>query len=174
VNITASLEGLKRQASGINEQDVQLRALDREAKAQRELLETYLARYREAAARDTIASAPTNDLRVISRAAISNTPYFPKKLPTVLVATLAALMLSAGFLATGEIMRGGSGAVRVPVATPAVADVPVREAAHPAVGVPVSAIADVARRLVDTAHLGRRVAVFNASSASSSSLAALT
>jgi len=46
---------------------VQLRALERDAKSQRDLLESYLAKYREATSRDTIESAPA-DARVISRA----------------------------------------------------------------------------------------------------------
>ena len=62
-----------------NEDDVQLRALERDAKSQRDLLESYLAKYREATARDTIASTPA-DARVISRATVSNVPAYPKKL----------------------------------------------------------------------------------------------
>ncbi len=42
-----SLDRLKKQIGGASAQDVQLRALEREAKAQRDLLESYLARYRE-------------------------------------------------------------------------------------------------------------------------------
>jgi len=45
--LSASLDQLKNQAAGTNEQDVQLRALERDAKSQRELLESYLAKYRE-------------------------------------------------------------------------------------------------------------------------------
>jgi uncharacterized protein involved in exopolysaccharide biosynthesis len=45
-SLGASLDQLKRQAGTVNEQDVQLRALEREAKAQRDLLESYLAKYR--------------------------------------------------------------------------------------------------------------------------------
>ena len=52
--LSASLEQLKKQASSTNGQDVQLRALEREAKAQRDLLEAYLARYREANTRENI------------------------------------------------------------------------------------------------------------------------
>ncbi len=52
--LTASLDQLKNQAATTNGQDVQLRALERDAKAQRDLLESYLAKYREATSRDTI------------------------------------------------------------------------------------------------------------------------
>ncbi|WP_420132507.1 GumC family protein [Rhodopseudomonas sp.] len=103
-NLSASLEQLKKQASSTNGQDVQLRALEREAKAQRDLLETYLAKYREATTRETIDQAPA-DGRIISRAIVSNTPAYPKKLPIVLIATLAMLVLSAGSIATGELLR---------------------------------------------------------------------
>src|SRR6202790_5000454 len=102
--LSASLEQLKRQASSTNGQDVQLRALEREAKAQRDLLESYLAKYREANTRENIDAAPA-DGRIISRASVSNTPAYPKKLPIVLIATLATLMLSAAAIAARELLR---------------------------------------------------------------------
>ncbi len=91
------------QAASSNEQDVQLRALERDAKSQRDLLESYLAKYREATARDSVG-AVSPDARIISTAAVSNTPSWPKKLPTVLVAALAMFALSAGFVLTGELL----------------------------------------------------------------------
>src|ERR1700716_3260821 len=102
--LSASLEQLKKQASSTNGQDVQLRALEREAKAQRDLLESYLAKYREATTRENIDAAPA-DGRIISSASVSNTLAYPKKLPIVLIATLAMLMLSTGAIATGELLR---------------------------------------------------------------------
>ena len=102
--LSASLEQLKKQASSTNGQDVQLRALEREAKAQRDLLESYLAKYREANTRENIEAAPA-DGRIISRATVSNTPAYPKKLPIVLIATLATLLLTSGAIATGELLR---------------------------------------------------------------------
>lgn len=102
--LTASLDQLKKQATSTNGQDVQLRALEREAKAQRDLLETYLGKYREASTRESIDSAPAEG-RIISRAIVSNTPAYPKKLPIVLIATLATLLLSSGLVVTGELLR---------------------------------------------------------------------
>ncbi len=102
--LSSNLDSMKRQAASTNADDVQLRAFEREAKAQRDLLESYLAKFREATARDSIGAAPS-DARVISPAIVSNTPFFPKKLPIVLVATLATLVLSAGFVITGELMH---------------------------------------------------------------------
>jgi uncharacterized protein involved in exopolysaccharide biosynthesis/Mrp family chromosome partitioning ATPase len=103
--LTSSLDQLKRQATSTNEQDVVLRALEREAKAQRDLLESYLAKYREASARDSLGMTPA-EARIISRAIVSNTPAFPKKVPIVLIATFATLFLSAGFITTGELLAG--------------------------------------------------------------------
>jgi polysaccharide biosynthesis transport protein len=102
--LSASLEQSKKQASSTNGQDVQLRALEREAKAQRDLLESYLAKYREANTRENIEAVPA-DGRIISRASVSNSPAYPKKLPIVLIATIATLMLSAGLIVTGELLR---------------------------------------------------------------------
>ena len=102
--LISSLDEMKKQASSNNGQDVQLRAFEREAKAQRDLLESYLAKYREATTRENIEAAPA-DGRIISRATVSNTPAYPKKLPIVLIATLATLLLTSGAIATGELLR---------------------------------------------------------------------
>src|SRR5208282_5697045 len=99
----ATFDQLKGQAATTNEQDIQLRALERDAKSQRDLLESYLGKYREASARDTINSAPP-DARVISRATVSNVPAYPKKLPTVLIAALATMVLASGMVLTRELL----------------------------------------------------------------------
>ena len=102
-SMTASLDQVKRLASQSNEQDVELRALEREAKTQRDLLESYLAKYREASARDSISAAPA-EARIISRASPALKPSYPKKLATVLIAAFAAFALSAGFTVTGALL----------------------------------------------------------------------
>ena len=103
----STFDQLKSQAVTSNEDDVRLRALERDAKSQRDLLESYLAKYREATAHDSIASAPA-DARVISRATVSNVPAYPKKLPTVLIATLATLVLTSGLVLTRELLASPS------------------------------------------------------------------
>ncbi|MEH2477816.1 succinoglycan biosynthesis transport protein ExoP [Nitrobacteraceae bacterium AZCC 2146] len=123
--LSNSLEQVKRQATSTNGQDVQARALEREAKAQRDLLESYLAKYREATTRENIEAAPA-DGRIISRAIVSNTPAYPKKLPIVLIATLATLLLSAGSIVTSELLRMTAPRAAAPVV--AAAAVPVRAA----------------------------------------------
>jgi uncharacterized protein involved in exopolysaccharide biosynthesis len=142
-SLTASLEQMKKQATSTNSQDVQLRALEREAKAQRDLLESYLAKYREATARENIDSGPA-DGRIISRATVSNIPAYPKKLPIVLIATLATLLLTSGLVVTGELLRMTAprtlavapaqvhAAVQAPMAEPVVIEPAVIETEAPA------------------------------------------
>jgi Mrp family chromosome partitioning ATPase len=105
--LSAGLAQLKQQAASSNDQDVELRALEREAKAQRDLLESYLAKYREASARDSLEAAPA-EARIISRAVVTNTPSYPKKLPVVLLIGLGTLLLTAGWVATAELLAGSS------------------------------------------------------------------
>ena len=95
---------LKKQAETSNEDDVQLRALERDAKSQRDLLESYLAKYRDASARGTLDSAPP-DARIISRATPSSVPAYPKKLPTILIASLATFMLMCGLVVTRALLE---------------------------------------------------------------------
>ena len=111
--LQASLDQLKTQAATNNEDDVQLRELERDAKSQRDLLESYLAKYREASARDAVNASPP-DARVISRATVSNVPAYPKKLPTVLIAMLTTLIITSGFVLTKELLA----APEVPVVAP--------------------------------------------------------
>jgi polysaccharide biosynthesis transport protein len=141
-SLTASLEQMKKQATSTNSQDVQLRALEREAKAQRDLLESYLAKYREATARENIDTGPA-DGRIISRATVSNIPAYPKKLPIVLIATLATLLLTSGLVVTGELLRMGApraatmlSVAVAPVAEPVFATTPAPDLAPAQVVVP--------------------------------------
>jgi uncharacterized protein involved in exopolysaccharide biosynthesis/Mrp family chromosome partitioning ATPase len=102
--LTANLDQFKRQTASTSDQDVQLRALEREAKAQRDLFESYLAKYRETTARDSIAAAPA-DARIISTAVVSNIPYFPKKVPITLIAALGTFCLSMAFVVTAALLN---------------------------------------------------------------------
>jgi succinoglycan biosynthesis transport protein ExoP len=108
----AAIEQLKKQISGSGGQEVQLRALEREAKAQRDLLESYLAKYREASARDSLDT--TSDVRVISRAIPSNVPAFPKKVPIILIATFVTMFLAMSLIVTGDLLRAGERAPAAP------------------------------------------------------------
>ena len=184
--LTASLDQLKKLASSSNGQDVQLRALEREAKAQRDLLESYLAKYREANTRETIDAAPSEG-RIISRAIVSNTPAYPKKLPIVLIATLVTLLLSAGLVATSELLRTGAPGPAAAAVAPAVtrvakakpADVAAEPAqdADPVTPEPAATLAEIEQLALEFAGAGeaaRKITVLGNTSAESIALTALT
>jgi polysaccharide biosynthesis transport protein len=182
---SANLDMVKKQAATTSEQDVQLRALEREAKAQRDLLESYLAKYRETTARETIGTAPA-DAKIISAAIASNTPYFPKKVPIVSVATLITFILCCGLVATGELLRASSGAEVIAVGPRPERQIDLASRARAALARPVdveaavlaapeptpvpaappdagpASIGEVAQRLRANAALGRGVAVMGA------------
>lgn len=183
--LSTTLDQFKRQASSTNSQDVELRALEREAKSQRDLLESYLAKYREATTRETIDSVPAES-RIISRAAVSNTPAYPKKLPIIVISTLAMFLLSSGLIVTGELLRmtapvsAGVPVVREPsfvAAASARPAAPPPEAAPPlapAVTIQGPAIEDLARELLSGGEGTRRIAVMGASPRSGATQTALT
>ncbi|MBY5335484.1 chain-length determining protein [Rhizobium leguminosarum] len=87
------------------EDEVGLNALEREANAQRQLLETYLVRYREAASRADSNSSPA-DARIVSKAIEPVDPYFPKMVPIVVVAAVATLIMSAIVIMLSELFSG--------------------------------------------------------------------
>jgi len=105
--LNATMDRLKNQVAASSGQDVQLRALEREAKTQRDLLESYLGKYREASARDSLDAAPV-DARVISRATVTNIPIFPKKIPIVIITTLAAAFVATAFVVSGTLLGEGT------------------------------------------------------------------
>ncbi|HKA80717.1 MAG TPA: exopolysaccharide transport family protein [Xanthobacteraceae bacterium] len=171
-SLTAGLDQLKRQAASTNEQDVQLRALERDAKSQRDLLESYLAKYREATARDSIGAAAP-DARIISAAVVSNTPSWPKKLPTILVAALTMLVLSSGIVLSGELLgalptQSAAAGAPVSAAEPVgrgrnlAAAVRVVEAAPAQVGAAPDVIEGLARDLGAAGEGARRITVVGA------------
>jgi Mrp family chromosome partitioning ATPase/capsule polysaccharide export protein KpsE/RkpR len=103
--ILVTLDQQKKMSGALNTQDVQLRSLERDAKSQRDLLESYLSRYRDTVSRET-PDAVQADARIISRAIASTKVHFPKKLPIVFIVTIGALIAMIGFLATAQLLRG--------------------------------------------------------------------
>jgi polysaccharide biosynthesis transport protein len=181
-SLSSGLDQLKRQAASTNEQDVQLRALERDAKSQRDLLESYLAKYREATARDSIGAA-SSDARIISAAVVSSTPSWPKKIPTILVAALAMFVLSSGVVVSSQLlsalpMQPVAGATPVSSAVPAqrgrddqgrddqgrdlAAAVKAIEAARAQAGAAADAIEGLARDLGAAGEGARRITVVGA------------
>lgn len=155
--LVADLNRLKAASARAGDQEVELRALEREAAAQRELLESYLTRYREASSRNERSYMPA-DARIFSRATVPAEPYFPKILPIVGAALVGSILIMSIVtllqeLFSGRAMRPAESARIVPVddvAMPAVrpaaandAPAPTAAAAAPALARSVPAAAPV-------------------------------
>jgi uncharacterized protein involved in exopolysaccharide biosynthesis/Mrp family chromosome partitioning ATPase len=103
--LLAEVNQLKAASARAGEQEVELNALEREAAAQRQLLETYLTRYREASARQDRNYLPV-DARVFSRAVAPAEPYFPKVLPIVSAAFFGTILIMAIITLLRELFSG--------------------------------------------------------------------
>ncbi|BCH17292.1 MULTISPECIES: exopolysaccharide transport family protein [unclassified Mesorhizobium] len=112
--LVADVNTLKAASARAGDQQVELDALQREATAQRQLLESYLTRYREASSRKD-SNYPPVDARVFSRAVAPTQPYFPKILAIVGAAFVGSLLVMAIVtllqeLFSGRAMRPAAGA----------------------------------------------------------------
>lgn len=94
-SLNDDLARLKLSASTASDAGVQLQELEREAKAQRDLLETYLSRYSDATSRtDTNAALP--DVRIITLAVPGLNPAYPKTGLILAAVLLVSLALQVG------------------------------------------------------------------------------
>jgi len=116
-NLSAAVAKQSETVATGNVDDVQLRALELDAKTSRDQLESYLQKYREALAREADNAAPA-DARIIESASEPRTPTFPKKAPTVLLATLAGLLVSVGVVAAQALLTDGAVALGGAAAEP--------------------------------------------------------
>jgi succinoglycan biosynthesis transport protein ExoP len=99
------LTRMKLSVSNATFSNVELESLEREAKAQRDLLESYLLKYSDASSR-TDAGSALPDVRIITAAVPSVTPASPKT-PLILGAVaFVVLALQVGGILFGELMSG--------------------------------------------------------------------
>jgi polysaccharide biosynthesis transport protein len=106
-SLDAQLDQSKSTASTATLDTVTLDSLEREAKAQRDLLEAYLLRYNEAASR-VEANGALPDVRVVSEAAPSITPASPNTTLIMTGVAIASVAIQLGAVAFGELMSGRS------------------------------------------------------------------
>lgn len=99
------LTRLKIQVSAATKDTVTLNGLEREAKAQRDLLETYLLRYRDAAAR-TDSNSALPDVRVVITAAAAIKPASPKTKFILAAVFVSSIMLQLGYILFAELVSG--------------------------------------------------------------------
>lgn len=104
-SLKADLTSAKVSASTATQDTVTLDGLQREAKAQRDLLEGYLQRYNEAFSR-TESSSALPDVRVVSLAAPSVSPASPKTQLVLMAVGIVALATQIGLIVFTELMSG--------------------------------------------------------------------
>lgn len=104
-SLQAELERVKVTAGSDTIEGVTLAELEREAAAQRELLNAYLLRFTEASARSDMGSA-LPDVRVVSEAVPSSSPASPKTSLVLLAVGIAAVLLQIGAVIFSELLSG--------------------------------------------------------------------
>lgn len=102
--LTANLRQLEASAGQLNRSSVGLRALEREAEANRSLLKTMLSRLKETTSQRGIQTA---DARIISRAVMPSGPYFPRATLFILVALGVSVIVGIGLATAVEHMDSG-------------------------------------------------------------------
>lgn len=104
-SLQADLTRAKSSSSTVTQDTVTLDALEREAKAQRDLLESYLQRYSEAMSRvDSNSALP--DVRVVTIAAPAVSPASPKTQLLLMAVGIVALATQIGLIVFGELISG--------------------------------------------------------------------
>jgi uncharacterized protein involved in exopolysaccharide biosynthesis len=106
-SLRASLNTAKSQSAGLGDAEIKLRALERESKANRDLLESYLARYRDASARHDMGAVPSQ-AAIVSRAHASVLPSYPKRGPLTLLVTAATALLAIASVLARELISGAT------------------------------------------------------------------
>jgi tyrosine-protein kinase Etk/Wzc len=128
---------------------------------------------------------------IISRASVSNSPAYPKKLPIVLIVTLATLMLATGTIVTGELLRmtipRAAVAFRSPIApvraaaTDGLVDAAERKPASDSFAVPLAPdvesefdeVEQLAARLLAAGAAARKIMILGTASSQSITLTVL-
>ncbi len=98
-----NLDSLKGREGNSAQSEVKLKELEREAKANRDQLETMLARFADSNTRQNLQLLP-GFARVIQTASQPALPYFPKPGPMMMLSSLAGLGIGMGLAFLFEIM----------------------------------------------------------------------
>lgn len=102
----AALKGglgrLENDAIDINQQEIKLRELEREAQSKRELHQTFLIRYRETSARQEMIEPVA---RIVSYAEPPRRPSFPKPVKILAIATMLSGLIAVAAALVLEALR---------------------------------------------------------------------
>ena len=105
LSLKASLADLTTTSGGQSKDNIRLRELVREARASKDILNTFLARQRDASSRQDL-SAISAGATIYSKAYPSNIAAFPKKLPVTLLVMMATAMLTVFGVITKALITG--------------------------------------------------------------------
>lgn len=103
-NLKTALSQQTEVAGQASHAEVELRKLTDDAGLIRKTLEADTAKFQEQEARAQASETPV-DARMVSRAVVPQTPSFPKKIPIILVSTLAGFVMSAGAVLAKELLK---------------------------------------------------------------------
>lgn len=103
-SLSASLRQMEAKTGGNKQDEVQLRALEREAAANRTLFETFLSRFKETTSTQGMEQA---DARVISFAEIPLDPSFPKKNLLLTLSIIGSLFFAIVLAFVLEMLNPG-------------------------------------------------------------------
>lgn len=102
----AALKGglgkLENEAIDMNQQEIKLRELEREAASKRELHQTFLIRFRETSAQQEMIEPVA---RIVSYAEPPRSPSFPKKTKTLAIATIISGLIAVAVALMLEALR---------------------------------------------------------------------
>lgn len=89
-SLRSSLRGIQRRVASQTRDEIKLRELERDAKANRAIYNTYLTRFNETSQQ---AGSQTADARIISKAEIPEIPSFPRKRLILLIVGIGSVFL---------------------------------------------------------------------------------
>jgi len=100
--LKTGLGKLENQAIDVNQQEIKLNELEREAASKRELHQTFLIRLRETSARQEMIEPVA---RIVSYAEPPRAPTFPKRTKTLAIATMLSTLIAIGAALLLETLR---------------------------------------------------------------------
>ncbi len=103
-SLKRSLNSLTNQVGDVSQAEIELRALEREAEANRSLYQSFLTRSKEARAQEDIQQA---DARILSYAQVPGAPSFPPKQKYINFSIVGSLGLAFGLVALLEKLDKG-------------------------------------------------------------------
>ena len=104
--VAGQIEELKKKSAAWNNSEVQLRALEMEAQANRTLMETFLSQFKQTSAQEK-GGIQTADARIISRASIPGGPSSPHKSSFMALVVVVSGLIGVALALLAEYLDRG-------------------------------------------------------------------